>query len=273
MRMTNVPGANGIIIDSHSLQPVRDAQVVIRHPRANNQPVPERPPVVSRNDGSFSIAARRSWVIVGPPATLWTASGELEISRDGYVSVTLPLRDMKGTGGLHLENAAPPNAIGIVLPDDIPEPAAFAARLRGGKDPLSAYLFSRFSPDSQQAMTDPAVRTDILRSVLARELNAAIQRGNLYEPGRFTGVKLSEKTRETLDHSRDLDSLNFSESAYRKEFPHATSPRLLRAFLNRRLLVDAYPADLIPADAPGRLLNGNLGVILLDPVKNPAVKD
>jgi hypothetical protein len=272
VRITTVPGAAGIIIDSNSLQPVRGAEVAVRNPRDNGQPVAERRAVSSKRDGRFSIAARHRWEIAGPMATLWTASANLEIRQEGYTPVMLPLMYERGTGGLSAD-AVLPKALGRVLPDDITEPAAFAAKLRAGNDPLSAYLYSRFSPDSQHAAAKPTVRRDILRSVLARELNTIVNGAGIYEADRFRGVTLSVQSAELLDHSRALDRLGLDEAAYREEYPQATTPGFVRALLNRRLLVDAYPDELRQAGAPGRRLDGNFGVILLDPVKNQTARN
>jgi tetratricopeptide (TPR) repeat protein len=99
-----------------------------------------------------------------------------------------------------------------------------AARLRQSdhQDALSRYLYGRLSP-ATQALVDGAGEEKALRRALAKDFNAILKGGTIYEAERFKGIKLPPLI---------VDAMN------RSNIP-ATIIRL-----NRRLLEEAYPGDI-----------------------------
>jgi hypothetical protein len=95
----------------------------------------------------------------------------------------------------------------------IVDPAAFSARLAGGSDALSAFLRGR--------VTD---------ANLLKDLNQVVAGPSLYDPSRFGGVALRPQTRQLLAQN-------------------PTGYALAR--LNKLLLEDAYPTDLVKSPAIG----------------------
>jgi uncharacterized repeat protein (TIGR04138 family) len=116
-----------------------------------------------------------------------------------------------------VENGGPP----ALTVDDLLDVPGLATRLRAHADPVSAFLWGRFSEAGRQAPHHPSTKgTD---AVLVKELNEIIHGPSVYEASRFAGVDLSEQTRLLLAHE----------------------PREGQtARLNRFLLQDAYPTQI-----------------------------
>jgi len=121
----------------------------------------------------------------------------------------------------------------------------FATKLQQLSDPVSAYLFGRFSGPTQQAITNyPASATDKkgFQEMLLQELNRILGAGPVHEETRFKDVKLRPRTKDALARKPSGDDL---------------------ARLNRLLLEDAYPKSLGAGAPIGRLWSINSFLILL----------
>jgi len=110
--------------------------------------------------------------------------------------------------------------------EDLPK---FAVRLKEHSDPLSAYLWNRFWPATQQELLG-YVETNspprMLGELVSRELSLIILDPKLYDPDRFAGVQLPLEVKQLLaQQPKDSD--------------------LIR--LNRLLLDSAYPGELATA--------------------------
>jgi type VI secretion system ImpH/TssG family protein len=125
----------------------------------------------------------------------------------------------------------PPTRLGETGPvsfsvHDLIDAASLAAKLRSesSADPLSSYLCQQLSPVARDNLANPGGHPDSRwQQTLVNELNRIIQSGPIYEPQRFAGVALAAETKTLLArHPRGQDL----------------------ARLNRRLLEDAYPAEI-----------------------------
>lgn len=139
------------------------------------------------------------------------------------------------------QGATPKNWIEIktrVTKGDIRDLPSLAARLTQKPDVVSAFLSSQLSPETRTALEnhkDSASDPGGLQTALAQDLNEIVKRDPknrkklpmLYDPERFDGVVLGEKTRELL-----LQKLEGAKLAR----------------LNRLLLEDAYPRVLAYED-------------------------
>jgi fucose permease len=117
---------------------------------------------------------------------------------------------------------------------DIKDLSSLAAKLERKSDAVSAFLSSRLSSNTAQALAeyDNSASDYALRFQLARDLeeivtqdlrNAKEKKPSLYDEARFSGVRLQERTRQLL----------------------AQNPTGIdRCRLNRMLLEDAYPKEL-----------------------------
>lgn len=121
----------------------------------------------------------------------------------------------------------------LFMPADFTDPAVFAATLEAQADPLTAYLWGEFSGPSQALFADPSTAEVTLRQALADELNALIQGGmSIYDPTRFAGIALRSSTSYLVDNGATGDQL---------------------VVLNRLLLEDAFPVEIVRAPGGGSL--------------------
>lgn len=110
---------------------------------------------------------------------------------------------------------------------DFKDVSALAAKLTAKADPVSAFLGSHLSDATVQTLArykEGAASATAARVALMQDLNSLILKTNFYAPERFQGVALQAKTKELL--------------------APGTSPRSLPR-LNRLLLADAYPQELV----------------------------
>jgi hypothetical protein len=140
-------------------------------------------------------------------------------------------------GWIQVEN----NATSLAA-DGILDPAAFAAKLATGTDPISTFLrpklealvkadLASFTP------TNPNVRP--LLSTLAKDINLVLSGPSIYDPTRFSQVTLRPETAELL-----------------KQNPRGWQ----LARLNKMLLEDAYPAELAKSVTTGWIVkDGAMG--------------
>jgi fucose permease len=113
---------------------------------------------------------------------------------------------------------------------DFKDVSSLAAKLTAKESPLSACLATNLSPATLKtlALYEKGAASDTAaRVAIMQDLNSLILKESLYSPKLFTGVTLSETTRELL--AQDPKSRN-------------------EARLNRLLLADAYPQELAYQD-------------------------
>lgn len=124
------------------------------------------------------------------------------------------------------------NVCSPFLTGDFANPSVLAAKLAASADPLTTFLWQRFSPASQAILSN-AASTDLqLQLVLVEELNSIVNSGSsIHDATRFAGVVLRPETLELIDEG-------------------ATGERLL--VLNRLLLEDGFPSDIRTASSGGR---------------------
>ena len=113
---------------------------------------------------------------------------------------------------------------------DFKDVSALAAKLTAKADPVSAFLAANLSDSTLQTLTrfkEVGAGGTAARVALAQDLNSLILKTNIYTPERFTGVTLQDKTKQLLA----------------PDAPPRSMPRL-----NRLLLADAYPQELVFQD-------------------------
>lgn len=116
---------------------------------------------------------------------------------------------------------------------EITRAAQLAEKLRTRTDNVSQYLWENLSPDTQELLTQEnntdAPAEPLLKALLA-DLNRIIQGPVWYEESRFAGVTLAPETARLLRSS-------------------PTDAQFMR-FLNRWLLEDAYPQEIVATKFP-----------------------
>ena len=119
---------------------------------------------------------------------------------------------------------------------DLKDPTSLAVKLRDARDPLSKYLRGQLSPDLQQQLekyTSPGPPSAPLTSGLVAELNQLLKAPGLFEERRFAQVELTESTRSLLAQPPQSEDL---------------------LHLNRLLLEEAYPDELVTSDSSDDIL-------------------
>ena len=265
LRVTTSPGASGIVLDANSLTPISGAEAAVLEWNwqaarngghlavdSNAPPNARAQMAVTQADGRFSIPAEHEWIRYSPSPAMMPAAGELAITRQGYEPATMYLTD------------DPKLAVQLVG-----NPAALAAKLKAGADPLSAWLIGRFPEPSRKIITNyPASRLDdrILQSLLTKNLEAIIAGPLIYENQRFDKVELSPATARLLEFYANLGQPQSGDAAFGPAFPRATAPGTMCALLNRKLLEDAYPRELSAQSIGLDCCHENVGVVLLNPL-------
>jgi uncharacterized protein (TIGR03663 family) len=107
--------------------------------------------------------------------------------------------------------------------DGIQDADAFVRKVRAKADPVSAFLLDAGLTNNMDAAHPANGDPGHLESLLVTNLNRIISGPSIYDSNRFQGIPLRRETGELL-----------------RQNPHG--PDLIR--LNRRLLEDAYPAEL-----------------------------
>jgi len=140
-----------------------------------------------------------------------------------------------------------------IFRDDLRSPAALAAKLRDGKDGVSAYIRQRHVAARTLSMLDAgadanssdAARAAIVRELnraIVRELNKAIEDPDLYGEARFADARLSDETRQFM-----------------QRHPAPDGADLLHR--NRLLLQDAYREEIAECSRVGHPNLALLGAI------------
>jgi uncharacterized protein YdhG (YjbR/CyaY superfamily) len=162
-------------------------------------------------------------------ALMMLAAGSLLSGRRARAAQPISLFDGKTLDGwIQIENSA------TSLPSgDIADPAALAARLAAGKDPVSTFLRDHLQDSVKADLAAFAPANDNAKAVvsaMAKDLNHVIAGPSIYDAARFRGIVLRPETRRLLDQN----------------------PRGVElARLNRLLLEDAYPAEVAKGRGPG----------------------
>ena len=102
---------------------------------------------------------------------------------------------------------------------------ALAKRLTAPADPVSKFLATNLSDSTRQTLArlnEGNGSATAARVALTQDLNSLIGKGSIYDPQRFSGISLTEKTKELLSQGQEGS----------------------KARLNRLLLSDAYPGEL-----------------------------
>jgi tetratricopeptide (TPR) repeat protein len=109
-------------------------------------------------------------------------------------------------------------------PDEFVNVKDLAGRLRksASQDNLSKFLYEKLGRETQ-ALVDGSGDENALRRALAKDLNAILEGGSIYDTDRFKGIKLPPLIVEAMDHS------NIPATVIR---------------LNRRMIEEAYPGDI-----------------------------
>ena len=111
--------------------------------------------------------------------------------------------------------------------EDLINAQGFITKLVQHTDPVSTILWDHLGSitlEYQQQLTDPNVRLEDKQSIVVMLLNSAVQGPLIHTPERFAGVTLSAETAALLAQNPTGDLLQR---------------------LNRLLLEDAYPEDLV----------------------------
>ncbi len=270
LRPVTSPGASGTVMDARTHAPVGGAQVVVcrvdwneRKPRTVEERLTNaRPPrVITKANGKFLIRDEHQLVMYFPVEKLLPSLGELVITREGYEPARLRLIADPGWAG----------GVDTFLTGEITNLASFATKLKVAQDPVSAWLMERFSAEGRAAVANyPASGMDsgLLQSILVKELNTVVGGAVIYETNRFRAVKLSSDALGFIEHERRLTTMigNMDEATYRETYRGASTPAFVRATLNRRLLVEAYPGELSRKQGSGYYYE-HVGVVLLTPVR------
>ncbi len=144
-----------------------------------------------------------------------------------------------GQARLHDNTTAAQEQYVLFREGDIENVDSMAARLQKDTDPLSKFLMERFSIDTRrqihnydsnvkQHSTPPA--SEALQKALIQEFNELIQGGSLYTLKLFAHIRLTSTTQAALKQN-------------------LRGPELIK--LNRALLEEAYPTELVKAAASG----------------------
>lgn len=200
------------------------------------------------------------WIIIALNPTIWTIIAGIVVFSIGemtqapryyeYISDIAP----KGQQGLYQGYAFLPIAIAwfiggsfggflyshfagspLISVKEIANPGALVKKIHAARDPLSAYLKQNFSGDAQKqfAAYDGAEKLSAdqekaWKKILAEELGSLMQNNSLYQSERFAQVTLGAETTKRVEQN-----------------PQGAN----RIRLNRLLLEDAYPQELIKNEA------------------------
>jgi hypothetical protein len=106
---------------------------------------------------------------------------------------------------------------------DFKDLPSLTAKLKQHPDPVSEFLWGRFSEASRQVLLQNADK-EVLEALLVASLNSIIRSEPIYQEQRFAGVPLSDQTKSLLDLGLAKQHL---------------------PWLNRSLLEDAYPLEIV----------------------------
>jgi hypothetical protein len=114
---------------------------------------------------------------------------------------------------------------------NIKDPIGLTRKLSGTTpDPLLQHLWACIPPTDQTALQETSLGKKQRKVILTAALNALLHGDLLYDPARFAGIDLTPETQALLGK-------------------RPTGPSLV--FLNRRLLAEAFPAEIRAVPHPG----------------------
>jgi MFS family permease len=108
----------------------------------------------------------------------------------------------------------------LLSPRDINTPESLVERLQSGTNAVGQFVWRQIPEPSRRELTNAAANSKAQQFALAHALNAVLQSEIFFDPTRFAGVKLRQKTQELL-----AEKLEAAKLVYR----------------NRLLLEDAFP--------------------------------
>ena len=119
----------------------------------------------------------------------------------------------------------------LLSANEITNPVSLASKLKNQADPVSQFLWDGFNTNTWRELSDfnGTTVSSTLKNSLVEELNRVIQEAaSIYESNRFAAVSLSAKTQDLL---AAVNSANRFDT------------------LNRSLLEDAYPGEIVKTSA------------------------
>ncbi len=181
---------------------------------------------VAAQAGIFSFFINYMTMEVPPiPASLNSNMTKVADSSPGFIKSWL-------TGWIETQTA--------FAPGDIKDVPAFAAKLREKADPVSAFLVSKMSKETVQAIDDSKESSTNLRSLqsaLLQDLNDIVKKQAIYnpkdDPTRLAGIPLSERSQKL---ARSQEQLKIEGKKLQSEDHNR---------FNRMILEDTYP-KLVP---------------------------
>jgi tetratricopeptide (TPR) repeat protein len=115
-------------------------------------------------------------------------------------------------------------------PEDFTDLKSLEAKLRSGQsDSLARFLYTKMTPETQK-LIDSSTDDSTARRDLARDLNALLQGGSIYDPERFKNIPLPKLVDQA---ARSLDQL-----------PSGPARTNQTVRLNRVMLEDAFPQEI-----------------------------
>ncbi len=159
--------------------------------------------------------------------------------------------ELPGQAALLIQTGKDSREAKVFTAGDFLDPEALVQRLTAAGDPLSRYLWGRFSLRSRAAL-QKGMNPDSAGITLALELNKIIK-GRLYQAARFAGVELSDELKGKLGlnpKGQDLTLLNLQllEAAYPRQIWLAVDYQKLgteNGLKLNRLLLESYLATLV----------------------------
>jgi ABC-type transport system involved in multi-copper enzyme maturation permease subunit len=151
---------------------------------------------------------------------------------------------------------------------DIKNAGEFLAQLRQSSDPVSSYLRSQLSTETQQYMKNQQIAAEDMLRMVVDDLNRVVQSSGLYDEKRFAGVRLSDKTKRMLQQNvqeREVAVLNRSllEEAYAEYIKTRQDKSVEEHLLDKG--VQPFSVKIFQQDQETtRLVYSSLGIAYLD---------
>ncbi len=133
---------------------------------------------------------------------------------------------------------------------ELKDPERLVVKLRDGADPLSSYFHEHFSAKTQEmlkAYNDSHPPSNSLKEALLDELNKLLEQESFYNEELFTQVELSKEAKKLL--AKNLQGRE-----------------IIR--LNRLLLEDAFPQEIVKSQKRSPLLEVLINIFPTNPIKS-----
>ncbi|MBL9139750.1 MAG: hypothetical protein JNK85_28025 [Verrucomicrobiales bacterium] len=185
-------------------------------------------PLVSAAEGNPQPQAKKNWVKKGETVVAQVDGQVLDFNRPGldirYVPTGFVAAGAPNRVSPPQDNRTTRQA--LLVPSQILDADALVTALSNGSDPVSSYLWGRFTDDGTNVLSDVSLK-DEWAETLASELNVILRGVAIYDATRFAGVTLRT---ETLNLKAKFDAATL------------TAEELIR--FNRLLIEDAQPESL-----------------------------